>query len=138
MNVGSEDQSPWRPAVFKQALWNANTQLVSLGIMMSLLSLTSLSLFIPTLLKSIGYSSTHAQLLTVSPRVFASCVCIEASFASDRLRTRGAVMLVLTPLTMIGFLLLALVPSTAVRYFALFLTTAAAFTCSPILLASGW
>lgn len=44
-------------------------------------------------------------------------------------------MLVLTPLTMIGFLLLALVPSTAVRYFALFLTTAAAFTCSPILLA---
>lgn len=45
MNVGSEDQSPWRPAVLKKALWNANTQLVSLGIMMSLLSLTSLSLF---------------------------------------------------------------------------------------------
>lgn len=51
------------------------------------------------------------------------------------MKTRGLVLLVMTPLTMIGFLLLALVPSTAVRYFALFLTTAAAFTCSPILLA---
>ncbi|KAI8686431.1 putative transporter [Fusarium keratoplasticum] len=135
MHVGGEDQSPWRLAVLKKALWNANTQLVSLGIMMSLLSLTSLSLFMPTLLKSMGYSSTNAQLLTVPPYVLAACVCIAASFASDHFRARGVVMLVLIPLTMVGFLLLALVPSTAVRYFALFLTTAAAFTCSPILLA---
>lgn len=82
-----------------------------------------------------GYSSTNAQLLSVPPYVLAACVCIGASFASDRLKTRGLVILALTPLTMIGFLLLALVPSTAVRYFALFLTTSAAFTCSPILLA---
>jgi MFS family permease len=40
-----EELSPWRLAVLKKALWNANTQLVSLGIMMSLLSLTALSLF---------------------------------------------------------------------------------------------
>lgn len=45
MHVGGEELSPWRPAVIKKALWNANTQLVSLGIMMSLLSLTALSLF---------------------------------------------------------------------------------------------
>lgn len=82
-----------------------------------------------------GYSSTHAQLLTVPPYIFAACVCVAASFASDRLRTRGIILISLTPLTIIGFLLLATVPSTAVRYFALFLTTASAFTCSPILLA---
>src|SRR5687767_996757 len=82
-----------------------------------------------------GYSSTNAQLLTVPPYVLAACVCIAGSFASDRLKTRGFVIMVLTPLTIIGFLLLALVPSTSVRYFALFLTTSAAFTCSPILLA---
>lgn len=45
MGVGAEDQSPWRLNVLKKAVWNANTQLVSLGIMMSLLSLTALSLF---------------------------------------------------------------------------------------------
>ncbi|KAM0325868.1 hypothetical protein ACHAQA_007171 [Verticillium albo-atrum] len=135
MSVGSEDLSPWRFAVIKKALWNANTQLVSLAIMMSLLSLTALSLFMPSLIKSMGYSSTAAQLLTVPPYVLASCICVAASFTSDRLKTRGLILLAMTPLTMIGFLLLALVPSTAVRYFALFLTTAAAFTCSPILLA---
>jgi MFS transporter, ACS family, DAL5 transporter family protein len=154
-----DDLSPWRFSVLKKALWNANTQLVSLGIMMSLLSLTALSLFMarfsseapssparrahpltihsprPSLIKSMGYSSTNAQLLTVPPYVLAACICIAASFASDRLKTRGLVILCLTPLTMLGFLLLALVPSTAVRYFALFLTTLAAFTCSPLLLA---
>lgn len=45
MIVGSEDRSPWRWDIMKKAVWNANTQLVSLGIMMSLLALTSLSLF---------------------------------------------------------------------------------------------
>ncbi|KAH6696896.1 major facilitator superfamily protein, partial [Plectosphaerella plurivora] len=130
-----DDLSPWRFSVLKKALWNANTQLVSLGIMMSLLSLTALSLFMPSLIKSMGYSSTNAQLLTVPPYILAAIICVAASFASDRLKTRGLVILCLTPLTMIGFLLLALVPSTAERYFAPLLTTLAAFTCSPILLA---
>ena len=148
-----EDLSPWRLDVLRKAIFNANTQLVGLGIMTSLLSLTSLSLFMvshhhrssqgslqankylkPSLIKSMGYSTTHAQLLTVPPYVFAACVCIGASFASDRLRSRGLVIMALTPLTAIGFILLAFVPSTAVRYFALFLTTAPAFTCSPLLL----
>lgn len=149
----AEDVSPWRLDVLKKAMINANTQLVGLGIMMSLLSLTSLSLFMvshhfpsnqrsisanrhqkPSLIRSMGYSTTHAQLLTVPPYVLAACVCIGASFASDRLRSRGLIIMALTPLTAIGFLLLAFVPSTAVRYFALFLTTAPAFTCSPLLL----
>lgn len=45
MGVGDEDLSPWRMDVMKSALWNLNTQLVSLGLIMSLLSLTALSLF---------------------------------------------------------------------------------------------
>lgn len=48
--AGAEDLSPWRFSVIKKALWNLNTQLVSLGIMMSLLSLTALSLFMVRLL----------------------------------------------------------------------------------------
>lgn len=82
-----------------------------------------------------GYTPIQSQLLTVPPYTLAAIVCLVGSFTSDRLKTRGLVMLVLTPLTMIGFILMATVPSTAVRYFALFLSTSAAFTCSPILLA---
>lgn len=81
-----------------------------------------------------GYSTTHSQLLTVPPYVFSACVCIGTSFVSDRLHSRGIPIMILTPLTCLGFLLMAFVPSTAVRYFALFLATAPAFTCSPLLL----
>lgn len=45
MGVDDEDPSPWRLEIMKRALWNLNTQLVSLGLIMSLLSLTALSLF---------------------------------------------------------------------------------------------
>lgn len=45
MTGADDDLSPWRWDVMKQAAVNLNTQLVGLGIMMSLLSLTSLSLF---------------------------------------------------------------------------------------------
>lgn len=82
-----------------------------------------------------GCSSTHAQLLTVPPYALAAIVCIGASFLSDHLRNCGRVMLILSPFTIIGFSILATVRSTAVRYFTLFLTTASAFTASPILLA---
>jgi hypothetical protein len=130
--------------------WNLNTQLVSLGLIMSLLSLTALSLFMvckhspsmpptdekqPSLLRSMGYSPTNAQLLTVPPYALAAIVCVGASFLSDRLHTRGLILVVLTPLTIIGFLLMATLKSNTGRYIALFLPTAAAFTCSPILLA---
>ncbi|KAH8711777.1 MFS transporter prlL [Beauveria bassiana] len=135
MMVGGKDLGAWSLSVMKRALWNANTQLVSLAIMMTLLSMTALSLFMPSLLKSMGYTSTQAQLLTVPPYTVAACICIAACFASDRFQTRGMVLLLLSPLMMAGFLMLALASSTAVRYFALFLTTSATFSCSPILLA---
>lgn len=82
-----------------------------------------------------GYSATHAQLLTVPPYILAALVCVASSFLSDRLHIRGPIIVALTPLTIIGFLLMALLKSTTGRYIALFLPTAAAFTCSPILLA---
>ncbi len=89
----------------------------------------------PSLLRSKGYSTTHSQLLTVPPHVAAAIVCTSASFLSDRLHTQGLIIAALTPLTIIGFLLMALLKSTTGRYIALFLPTAAAFTCSPLLLA---
>ncbi|KAJ4990959.1 major facilitator superfamily transporter [Stagonosporopsis vannaccii] len=151
MGNGSEDLKPWQLLTLKRGLWNLNTQLVSLGLIMSLLSLTALSLFMvgsfdifnisfanelqPSLLRSMGYSPTHSQLLTVPPYVVAAIVCTSASFLSDRLHTRGLIIIALTPLTILGFLLMALLKSTTGRYIALFLPTAAAFTCSPLLLA---
>lgn len=145
-------------ATFKKALWNPNTQMTGLALIMSLLSLTSLSLFMvscfiarvikdplsnrkhslrqPTLLKSgMGYSPTNAQLFSVPPYVAAAIACVIGSFLADRLHTRGYILLTFTPLTITGFVILATVKQAGVRYFALFIATTGAFTCSPILLA---
>lgn len=69
------------------------------------------------------------------PYVCSACICLAASFLSDRLKTRGFILLALAPLIIIGFAMMATVESAGVRYFAIFLTTTGAFTCSPILLA---
>jgi sugar phosphate permease len=97
--------------------------------------LTETSLIQPSLLESMGYDSIKSQLLTVPPYAIAAIICICCSFLADRLHARGIILLLMTPLTITGFAILATVPSTSVRYFALYLTTIGAFTCSPILLA---
>lgn len=52
--------------------------------------LYSVSLFMPTIVKSLGYTDPKlAQLMTVPPYVVACVCCVTCGFAADRLRTRG-------------------------------------------------
>lgn len=52
--------------------------------------LYSVSLFMPTIVKSLGYTDPKlAQLMTVPPYVVACVMCVATGFAADRLRTRG-------------------------------------------------
>jgi MFS family permease len=82
-----------------------------------------------------GYSDTSSQLLSVPPYTVAAIICVGASFLSDRLKTRRFILLALAPLIALGFAIMATVSSSGIRYFAIFLATTGAFTCSPILLA---
>jgi len=52
-------------------------------------ALYAFSLFIPTIIKGLGYSSAHAQLLTVPPYAVAAVVTITVGFIADRTRQRG-------------------------------------------------
>ena len=83
-----------------------------------------------------GFTSVNSQLMSVPPYVLGSIVCIGCSMISDRLKTRGVVLLIVAPGIVIGFALLTALDTVAVKYFALFLCTAGAFTGSPFLL--GW
>lgn len=84
-----------------------------------------------------GYTSIHAQLMTVPPYTFSSLVCVTLSMVSDRIKNRGLILTAAAPLVPIGFAILATVKVVGVRYFAVFLSTAGAFTLSPMLLAWG-
>jgi MFS family permease len=52
-------------------------------------ALASISAFLPTIIKSFGYSNALAQLLTVPPYAVAAVVLVATSWVSDRLQSRG-------------------------------------------------
>ena len=52
-------------------------------------SLYAFSLFLPTIIKEMGYKSIHAQLLSVPPYAVAAVVTITVGFVADRTGMRG-------------------------------------------------
>ena len=53
-------------------------------------ALYAFSLFIPTIIKELGYKSTKAQLLSVPPYAVAAVITITVGFVADRTRMRGS------------------------------------------------
>lgn len=51
--------------------------------------LYAFSLFLPTIIKDMGYSSTRAQLLTVPPYAAAAILTVTIGYIADRTRQRG-------------------------------------------------
>jgi hypothetical protein len=61
--------------------------------------LYSVSLFLPTIVKGLGYTNNKAQLMTVPPYVVACVFCIGCGYFADRFQQRGVFQ--------IGFTMLA-------------------------------
>lgn len=51
--------------------------------------LYSFSMFLPTLVRDLGYTNNTAQLMTVPPYAVACVFCIGCGYAADRLKQRG-------------------------------------------------
>lgn len=54
----------------------------------------SYSLFLPTIIRDLGYSSSTAQLMTVPSFVVACAICVTAGWYADKLQQRGIFMIV--------------------------------------------
>jgi sugar phosphate permease len=54
--------------------------------------LYSISLFLPTIVKELGYTNNSAQLMTVPPYFAACFCCILGGWGADKLRQRGVFM----------------------------------------------
>jgi cyanate permease len=70
-------------------------------------SIYSFSLFLPTIIKNMGYSANQAQLMSVPPYVVACFFTIIASWFADRVKQRGIFMLGFQLVAILGFALLA-------------------------------
>lgn len=66
----------------------------------------SISLFLPDIIKNLGYTNDTAQLMTAPPYVVACFCTIAVSYVADSTKARGAFILGFAFLAMVGFALL--------------------------------
>ena len=69
-------------------------------------SLYAFSLFVPTIIRDLGYTSTTAQLLSVPPYAVAAVLTIIIGIVADRTRQRGLCNIAVSFLGIIGFAML--------------------------------
>jgi cyanate permease len=76
----------------------------------------SFSLFLPTIIKKMGYTANQAQLMSVPPYVAACFFTIAASWFADRVRQRGVFMLGFQVIGITGFAMLAGTSKPSIQY----------------------
>ena len=84
--------------------------------MASFCPIYSFSLFLPTIIKNMGYSANNAQLMSVPPYVFACIFTIAASWFADRAQQRGVFLMGFQLVGILGFALLAGSSNASVQY----------------------
>ncbi|KIY00304.1 uncharacterized protein Z520_03989 [Fonsecaea multimorphosa CBS 102226] len=99
------------------------------------LGIASVGNFLPTFVKSFGYSADKAQLFTVIPYACAAVFLIAICFLSDRYNMKGPLLVVTLSVSVIGYIILLSVRSVPVLVFATCLITAGLYP-SVILLTS--
>jgi MFS family permease len=91
----------------------------------------SLAYFAPTIIRSMGYSPIHTQLMSAPPYATTFVCSVGVSILSDRWGQRGYSILLSGVLAMIGYIIFLTSTHTSVLYGSLFLQTMGAFTSAP-------
>ncbi|KAI1012768.1 hypothetical protein LB504_008481 [Fusarium proliferatum] len=91
----------------------------------------SYSLFLPTIIRDLGYSSTTAQLMSTPPYLVACFVCVVAGWWADKIQQRGIFMIIFITMAGLGLILLMAVRHSGVRYFGCFLLASGIFPSVP-------
>ncbi|KAL1595311.1 hypothetical protein SLS60_010002 [Paraconiothyrium brasiliense] len=90
-------------------------------------SFSSLPVFLPTILKEMGFSAINAQGLTAPPFFLSFLVTIITPYIADRTQQRGIMLVILTIIGGTGYVILAAAKSVGARYFGVFMAAAGIF-----------
>jgi hypothetical protein len=97
------------------------------------LTLGSVSGFLPTIIKSLGYSNADAQLYTVPPYAVALVFMTFVSAISDRMKSRGPFIILVFTISSVGWIiLLTVVRNQHARYFATFCVVIGGYAAIPL------
>ncbi|OSX67374.1 hypothetical protein POSPLADRAFT_1130525 [Postia placenta MAD-698-R-SB12] len=87
--------------------------------------LFAFSLFTPTIINELGYTSTDANLLSVPVYVWGCIVTVIVGFVGDRYGKRAGINLILFGTGLVGYIILIASTNPALSYFAVYLAVAA-------------
>jgi retrograde regulation protein 2 len=90
-------------------------------------SFSSLPVFLPTVIRDMGFTAIKAQGLTAPPFLLSFMLTLSTTWLADRLQQRGLVIACLSATGAIGYLLLATCTSVVVRYIGVFLAASGIF-----------
>lgn len=99
------------------------------------ITVQGLSVFLPTILRDLGWTDTKAQLYSVPPYVCACVLAVTVAYASDKTNRRGIYLAAFSLLAITGFAILRWEDQPNVRYMAVFFVTIGAFPGGPGFLA---
>ncbi|BBN18170.1 MFS transporter, ACS family, DAL5 transporter family protein [Marchantia polymorpha subsp. ruderalis] len=121
-------------------LWNAwkdwKTPVVMVITMGTIGPLYAISLFLPSIIKELGYTSTHAQLLTVPPYVVACFFTVLIGYTADKFGQRGLHSVACLAVSITGCLMNIVSSSgAAVRYAGVFLVAAGLYPVATTVMA---
>jgi MFS family permease len=99
---------------------------------------SSMPVFLPTIIKEMGWSSTMAQALSAPPYLLAFIVVLFVSHASDRAKVRSPFIMLMASLACTGYLFICFagligLPSW-IRYLGVYPATAGFFTCVTLII----
>lgn len=96
----------------------------------------SFSLFLPTIIRELGFGSTKAQAFTAPPNVVAFVFVLITAYFSDRIKARGPIMAAGCVVAICGYVMLLASEKNSVRYGGTFLVASGVFVGSPMIM--GW
>lgn len=117
------------------ALRDPKVWLYGLGFHTLSLPLYTLSLFLPTIIKELGYSAAQAQLLTVPPYAIATILTIVVAIAAEKTHRRAPFIIASSSFAVIGYILLLSDPHPHISYLGTIFAAAGIYPATATILA---
>lgn len=119
----------YKSGAAKSAYSDWKTYLFALIYMGADMPLYAFSLFLPSIISQLGYTSIRAQLLSVPPYAAAAIVTVTVGFVADRTKQRGLCNIFISLIGIAGFSMLVSGKSAAVSYAGVFLGAIGIYPC---------
>ncbi|OAP62100.1 hypothetical protein AYL99_04303 [Fonsecaea erecta] len=119
----------------KKAFTDIKCYLYAFGFHTLSLPLYTLSLFLPTIIKSLGFSAAQAQLMTIPPYAIAFFLTIALAVLSERYCRRTPFILMSSSLAILGYILLLSDPRPGVSYVGIIFAAAGIYPSVALTLA---